>query len=74
MPPEVLPLDRARCLLVEGMVHRRSRRKRPAREALAAAAVEFDALGATVFAERARAESPRNYTHNYMLYQRILAR
>ncbi|MBQ1024074.1 AAA family ATPase [Micromonospora sp. C95] len=59
VPPEVLPLDRARCLLVEGVVHRRSRRKRPAREALAAATVEFDALGATVFGGRARAEAAR---------------
>ncbi|NLU78880.1 helix-turn-helix domain-containing protein [Micromonospora sp. HNM0581] len=57
--PEVLPLERARCLLVEGVVHRRSRRKRPAREALTAAAAEFDALGATAFAARARAEAAR---------------
>ncbi|MGC5054008.1 AAA family ATPase [Micromonospora sp. DT48] len=59
VPPEVLPLDRARCLLVEGMVHRRSRRKRPAREALTTAAAEFDALGAAMFATRARAEAAR---------------
>ncbi|WP_341720125.1 AAA family ATPase [Micromonospora sp. FIMYZ51] len=57
--PDVLPLDRARCLLVAGVVHRRLRRKRPAREALATAAVEFDALGATAFARRARAEAAR---------------
>ncbi len=57
--PDVLPLDRARCLLVAGVVHRRLRRKRPAREALEAAAAEFDALGATAFAGRARAEAAR---------------
>ncbi|WP_213456913.1 helix-turn-helix transcriptional regulator [Rhizomonospora bruguierae] len=59
VPEEVLPLDRARCLLVAGMVHRRSRRKRPAREALEAAVAEFEALGAAAFAERARAELGR---------------
>ncbi|RIV39700.1 helix-turn-helix transcriptional regulator [Micromonospora radicis] len=57
--PDVLPLDRARCLLVAGVVQRRLRRKRPAREALQAAAAEFDALGAVAFAERARAEAAR---------------
>ncbi|MGC5030632.1 AAA family ATPase [Micromonospora sp. DT229] len=57
--PEVLPLDRARCLLVAGIVHRRLRRKRPAREALEAAVGEFEALGAAAFAARARAEAAR---------------
>ncbi|MEV6692296.1 AAA family ATPase [Micromonospora sp. NPDC051196] len=57
--PDILPLDRARCLLVAGVVHRRLRRKRPAREALQAAAAEFDALGAVAFAARARAEAAR---------------
>ncbi|WP_327039429.1 LuxR family transcriptional regulator [Micromonospora maris] len=57
--PHVLPLDRARCLLVAGVVHRRLRRKRPAREALTAAAAEFDALDAAAFAARARAEAAR---------------
>jgi DNA-binding CsgD family transcriptional regulator len=59
VPADVLPLDRARCLLVVGVAHRRSRRKREAREALAAAAGEFDALGALAFAERARTELER---------------
>ncbi|GAA4983891.1 LuxR C-terminal-related transcriptional regulator [Actinopolymorpha pittospori] len=59
VPADVLPLDRARCLLVAGMVHRRTRRKREAREALEAAAAEFAALGATAFAERAREELAR---------------
>ncbi|MFI7022171.1 ATP-binding protein [Micromonospora sp. NPDC049900] len=59
VPPDVLPLDRARCLLVAGVVHRRSRRKRQAREALQVAAAEFDALGAAAFAQRARAEAGR---------------
>ncbi|WP_091560338.1 AAA family ATPase [Micromonospora pattaloongensis] len=59
VPAEVLPLDRARCLLVAGVVQRRARRKRPAREALEAAAAEFDALGAAAFAARARAELAR---------------
>ncbi|MDG4798795.1 LuxR family transcriptional regulator [Micromonospora sp. WMMD1082] len=59
VPPDILPLDRARCLLVAGVVHRRSRRKRPAREALRDAAAEFDAIGASAFARRARAEGAR---------------
>jgi DNA-binding CsgD family transcriptional regulator len=58
-PPGVLPLDRARCLLVAGMVHRRARRKLAARETLHAAAAEFDAIGAATFADRARAELAR---------------
>ncbi|ASW57844.1 LuxR family transcriptional regulator [Plantactinospora sp. KBS50] len=59
VPADVLPLDRARCLLVAGVAHRRARRKRPAREALEAAVAEFVALGAGAFAERARAELVR---------------
>ncbi|GIF76561.1 hypothetical protein Asi02nite_60790 [Asanoa siamensis] len=59
VPPEVLPVDRARCLLVAGMAHRRGRRKREARVALEAAAAEFTALGAAGFAERAAAELAR---------------
>ncbi|MFI7430127.1 ATP-binding protein [Micromonospora sp. NPDC049836] len=59
VPAGVLPLDRARCLLVAGVVHRRARRKRAAQDALRAAATEFDALGARAFAERARAEQGR---------------
>lgn len=59
VPSDVLPLDRARCLLVAGIVHRRSRRKLPARQALEAAVAEFSAIGAAAFAERARAELAR---------------
>ena len=59
VPADVIPLDRARCLLIGGIAHRRVRRKREAREALTLAAEEFDALGATTFAERARAELAR---------------
>ncbi|MEH0931519.1 AAA family ATPase [Micromonospora sp. CPCC 205558] len=59
VPPDVLPLDRARCLLVAGIVHRRARRKLPARQALEAAVAEFNALGAKAFAVRARAELAR---------------
>ncbi len=58
-PDDVLPFDRARCLLVAGLAHRRARRKRAAREALLAAAAEFDALGAVSFAARARADADR---------------
>ncbi|MEV1330168.1 AAA family ATPase [Micromonospora costi] len=59
VPVGVLPLDRARCLLVAGVAYRRVRRRREAREALSAAAAEFDALGATALAARARAEAER---------------
>ncbi|GIF53582.1 AAA ATPase-like protein [Asanoa ferruginea] len=59
VPADVLPVDRARCLLVAGMAHRRGRRKREARTALETAAAEFTALGAAAFAERTRAELAR---------------
>jgi DNA-binding CsgD family transcriptional regulator len=59
VPVDVVPLDRARCLLVAGAVLRRTRRKAPARAALTAAALEFDTLGAAAFAERARSEAVR---------------
>ncbi|MFB6393076.1 AAA family ATPase [Polymorphospora lycopeni] len=59
VPADVLPLDRARCLLVAGLAHRRARRKREAREALESAVTEFVAMGAGAFAERARAELAR---------------
>ncbi|OKI67394.1 helix-turn-helix transcriptional regulator [Micromonospora sp. CB01531] len=59
VPVDVLPLDRARCLLVAGRAHRRARRRREAREALDAAAAEFTALGAVAFAERAQLELAR---------------
>ncbi|MGW5671079.1 helix-turn-helix transcriptional regulator, partial [Micromonospora sp. NPDC003776] len=59
VPEGVLPLDRARCLLVAGVVHRRARRKRAAQDALRAAEAEFAAIGARAFVERARAEQGR---------------
>ncbi|MFD1321967.1 ATP-binding protein [Micromonospora sonneratiae] len=59
VPVDVLPLDRARCLLVAGLVHRRARRKRQARDAFTVAAAEFAALGAAAFEDRARTELAR---------------
>ncbi|MGW4500806.1 AAA family ATPase [Micromonospora sp. NPDC004336] len=59
VPGDVLPLDRARCLLVAGRAYRRSRRRREAREALDAAAAEFTGLGAVAFAAQAHAELDR---------------
>ncbi len=59
LPPGVLPLDRARCLLVAGLAHRRARRRREARSNLAAALEMFQALGAGAFATRAAAELTR---------------
>ena len=59
VPPDVVPLDRARCLLVAGIAQRRLRRKLPARQALAAAEAEFTALGAGAWARRAAAELAR---------------
>ncbi len=59
VPPDVVPLDRARCLLVAGMAHRRARRKREARVALDGALAEFTALGAGTFADRTRQELAR---------------
>ena len=59
VPVDVVPFERARCLLVAGLALRRAKRKRAARDALTAAGAEFDALGAAGFAERARAEAAR---------------
>jgi DNA-binding CsgD family transcriptional regulator len=50
------PFGRARALLALGIVSRRARRKRPARDALEAALDEFQQLGAAVWAARAREE------------------
>ncbi|MEV6965945.1 LuxR C-terminal-related transcriptional regulator [Hamadaea sp. NPDC051192] len=58
-PPDVVPLDRARCLLVAGIVHRRARRKRESRAALSTAVAEFTALGAAAFAAKAEADLSR---------------
>ena len=59
IPVDVVPLERARSLLVAGVAHRRARRKRPAREAIETAVAQFDALGARAHADRARAELAR---------------
>ncbi|MGN6608160.1 MAG: helix-turn-helix transcriptional regulator [Jatrophihabitans sp.] len=59
LPADVVPLERARCLLVAGIAHRRARRKREARERLDAAVAAFDELGAASWAARARAELTR---------------
>lgn len=61
-PADLVPFDRARCLVVVGLAHRRARRKRAARDALLAAAAEFDAIGAPRFAARARADADRTGT------------
>ncbi len=54
-----IPLEHARTRLAYGSALRRARRKADAREALEAAAGAFDAIGARVWAERARAELAR---------------
>jgi DNA-binding CsgD family transcriptional regulator len=50
------PFGRARALLALGVVRRRARQKRPAREAIEAALEGFETLGAAGWAETARAE------------------
>jgi DNA-binding NarL/FixJ family response regulator len=54
-----VPIERARTLLVRGVIERRARRKRVAREALESALRSFDELGSHAWAERARAELGR---------------
>ena len=53
------PFGRARALLALGVVSRRRRQKRAAREAIGAALEAFDAMGAAGWAARARAELGR---------------
>jgi DNA-binding CsgD family transcriptional regulator len=53
------PFGRARALLALGIVRRRAKQKRAAREALEAAAAAFDETGAAGFAARAREELGR---------------
>ena len=53
------PFEHARTLLVLGTVQRRERKKRPARESLERALATFDALGATLWSQRARDELAR---------------
>ena len=50
------PLGQARALLALGVIRRRARQKRPAREAIEAALAGFEAIGAAGWAEKARAE------------------
>lgn len=54
-----LPFDRARTLLALGDVQRRAQRRRAARETLEKALREFEALGARIWAARARSELAR---------------
>jgi DNA-binding CsgD family transcriptional regulator len=53
------PLDRGRTLLSLGAAQRRAKHRREARETLEEALALFDGIGATVWAERARAELRR---------------
>jgi DNA-binding CsgD family transcriptional regulator len=53
------PLERGRALLVLGLVSRRAKRRRAAREALEGALAVFDALPAPLWAQRARTELER---------------
>jgi DNA-binding CsgD family transcriptional regulator len=53
------PFERGRTLLVRGMLQRRNRKKRPARESLMQALAVFDELGARLWSERAQAELRR---------------
>jgi DNA-binding CsgD family transcriptional regulator len=53
------PFERGRALLVLGLVSRRAKRRRAAREALESALAVFDALPAPLWAQRARAELER---------------
>jgi DNA-binding CsgD family transcriptional regulator len=54
-----IPFERARTLLALGSTRRRAKMKRPAREALEQAVAIFEQLGATPWAEKARAELAR---------------
>jgi DNA-binding CsgD family transcriptional regulator len=53
------PFGRARALLALGVVRRRARQKRPAREAIESALEGFEAIGAAGWAARARGELGR---------------
>jgi DNA-binding CsgD family transcriptional regulator len=54
-----MPFERARTLLVRGIIERRAKQKRPARDSLEAALAIFEQLGATQWAARTRAELQR---------------
>jgi DNA-binding CsgD family transcriptional regulator len=53
------PFELARTLLAAGRIHRRSKRKRDARDSLTRAAAIFDGLGSPVWARRASEELAR---------------
>lgn len=53
------PLERARTLLALGILQRRSKKRREARDSLEMALAMFDELGATLWADRARVELGR---------------
>ena len=55
----LLPFDRGRTLLALGVAQRRAKQKAPARATLDSAAREFERLGASIWAERARSEAAR---------------
>jgi DNA-binding CsgD family transcriptional regulator len=54
-----MPFETARTLLAAGLIERRRRQKRAARELLERAAAVFDELGARLWADKARAELAR---------------
>lgn len=54
-----MPLERGRTMLARGQIHRRSRRKAAARDALERALADFEAIGARLWVERTRAELDR---------------
>jgi DNA-binding NarL/FixJ family response regulator len=56
-----MPFELGRTLLVNGLLERRAKRKRAARDSFERALSIFDQLGATLWAERARAELDRSY-------------
>jgi DNA-binding CsgD family transcriptional regulator len=53
------PYGRSRALLALGVIRRRTRQKRPARDAISSALAGFEQLGAATWATRARAELGR---------------
>jgi DNA-binding CsgD family transcriptional regulator len=54
-----MPLEQARAMLVAGLVERRARRRKRARELLEESGREFERLGARLWADRARTELGR---------------
>ncbi len=60
-----MPLELGRSLLVKGQIERRCKQKRAARESLGGALKKFEAVGARLWIERARAELERTgMTHS----------